>query len=226
MGVITISRQYGSDGRTVGLRAAEAAGYLYIDKELIEEVAREAQVPVSEVERFDERPEHPALRVFRKFLTSGYGDPLIDLPDYEMWPPTTVSELATQRQPALSVLDEESILRLTREAILRLADRDKIVLMGRGSQALLADRSDVLHVRIVAPLEYRILIVMERDGLGREEAARQCQKVDEKRKRYIKRHYGVAWDDPKLYHLTINTEQTGVEAAAQIIVETARCLLV
>ena len=69
MGVITISREYGSDGRTVARKVAEALSYHNIDKELLVEVAQKAQVPVSEVERYDELPEHPALRILRKFLT-------------------------------------------------------------------------------------------------------------------------------------------------------------
>ena len=224
MGVITISREYGSDGRAVGQKAAQALDYLYMDKDLIVEVAREAQVPVSEVERFDEQPEHPALRVLRKFLTPGYADTLTGLSEYEWWATATIPELSSQRDQALSTLDEEVFVRLTQEVMRRLADQGKVVLLGRGSQVLLADRSDTLHVRVVAPMEYRTKVIVEQDELDRVAASKRIRKVDEQRKRYIKRHYGVAWDDPKLYHLTVNAGQTGVEVAAQTVIEAARRL--
>ena len=68
MGVVTISRQYGSDGRSVGFKLAEKLGYLYMDKELIVEVARRAGVPVEEVERFDEMPEGDIKFSIKRFL--------------------------------------------------------------------------------------------------------------------------------------------------------------
>ncbi len=224
MGIVTISREYGSDGRTVAHKAAEKLGYLCMEKELIVEVAREAQVPVSEVERFDEQPEHPALRVLRKFLTPGHPDALTGLSEYEWWATVTVPELAGRRDRAFSVLDEEAYVKLAQAVILRLADRGKVVFVGRGSQVLLSGQADALHVRIVAPLEFRIQTTMKRDNLEREEALKRLRKVDEKRKRYIKRHYGVAWNASEHYHLTINTGQIGVEAAVNTVVEATRHL--
>lgn len=224
MGVITISREYGSDGRTVARKAADRLGYLCMDKELIVEVARQAQVPVSEVERFDEQPEHPALRVLRKFLTPGYPDALTGLSEYEWWATVSVPEFAGRGDRTLSVLDEEAYVKLTRDVILRLANRGNVVFVGRGSQALLAGRSNVLHARIVAPVDYRIRTTMERDGLERLDAVKRMQKVDEQRKRYVKRHYGINRNAPQHYHLTLNTARTGVEGAADIVVEATRHL--
>ena len=222
MGVITISRQYGSEGRKIGRAVAEALGYLYIDKDLMVEVAHEAQVPVSEVARYDECPEHPALRVLRKLLISPYPEDLVG-----PWEGEWASGFWVHRQidPGdIVFLDEDTCVRLTGEAMLRLTDRGNVVLMGRGGQALLAHPFDVLHVRIVAPETFRVKTIVEREGLSRAEAIGQIQKVDEQRKRYIKRHYTVNWDDPLHYHLIINTGWTGVEVAACLLVEAVRHL--
>ena len=102
MGVITISREYGSDGRTVARKVAEALSYHNIDKDLLVEVAQKAKVPVSEVERYDELPEHPALRILRKFLTPGYADTLTGLSEYEWWAAATVPELSEHKEQALT----------------------------------------------------------------------------------------------------------------------------
>jgi cytidylate kinase len=196
MGVVTISRQHGSDGRTVGVKAAESLGYQYMGKELIVRVALEADLPVSEVEAFDEQPEHPIMRAVRKFLAPPY--------------PGAAAGLAGED---------------TQKIMLRLANEGNVVLMGRGSQAALADREDALHVRIVAPEAFRIATVMGRDDLGAEDAAREIKRVDELRERYIKRHYGVTAADTEYYHLVINTGLCGVEAASEMVADALRRLL-
>ena len=224
MSAITISREYGSDGRSVALKCAELLGYLCMNKDLLVEVAREAQVPVSEVERYDERPEHPALRVLRKFLTPGHPDALTGLSEYEWWATASMPEVADQQRTGLPILDEDSFVQSTREVMLRLVERGRVVLVGRGSQALLASRADVLHVRIIRPLPSRIEWVMKREELSRQEAEKEIRKCDERRGRYLKRHYGVDWSKPENYHLTLNTGHIGVEAAARTIAEAVKHL--
>ncbi len=72
MGVITISRQYGSGGLAIGRMVAEILSYRYINKDLVIEVAREAEIPLSDIERFDECPESAATRLVKKLLLSPY----------------------------------------------------------------------------------------------------------------------------------------------------------
>ena len=222
MGVITVSREYGSDGRSVAQRAADLLGYLCMNKDLLVEVANEAQVPVSEAERFDERPEHPAMRVIRKFLTPGHPEAITGLSEYEWWATATVPELTGRADSGLPLPDEEAFVNITREVISRLAERNNVVLVGRGGQALLRDRSNTLHLRVVAPIDYRIQVVIDREELASDVAAKRIRKMDDYRKRYIKRHYGIAWNAAENYHLTLNTCQTGIDGAASIVAEAMR----
>lgn len=224
MSAITISREYGSGGRTIAAKVSKALGYEHIDKELLVAVAQEAQVPVSEVERYDEQPEHPALRILRKFLTPGYADTLTGLSEYEWWATATVPELSSQKDKALATLDEEVYVKLTAEVITRMAEQDKVVLVGRGGQAALAGRNDVLHVRVVAPCEFKMDIVKERDGLEGDAAIKHMKTMDEKRRTYLRRHYDIDLTDARLYHLTVNTGFWGMDAAADLIVKAARRL--
>ena len=226
MGVITISREYGSDGRTVAKRVAEAMSYHNIDKELLVEVAQKAQVPISEVERYDEQPEHPALRILRKFLTPGYADTLTGLAEYEWWATATVPELSEQEDQALTTMDEEVYAKLTAEVAEQLADQGDVVLLGRGGQAVLRGRIDALHVRVVGTRDFKLEVVKARDQLTRDEdAIRRMREVDDRRKTYIKRHYKVEWDDPNLYHLMVNTGLLSVDGAVDAIVCAARKVL-
>lgn len=223
MGVVTISRQYGSDGRSVGRRLAEKLGYLYMDKELIVEVARRAEVPVEEVERFDEMPEHPAVRLLKKFLTPAYPGAVTGMAGEEWVASAALPEIAGS-DVDVSVLDEDAYVRLTQEVMRHGADQGNVVLMGRGGQALLAGRSDVLHVRVIAPEAFRIETTTQRDSMEEAAARKHVAAVDDRRRRYVKRHFSIDLKDPFHYHLVVNTGLLGVESAASIIADAARKL--
>ena len=223
MGVVTISRTYGSDGRTVGHQLAEKLGYMYMDKELIVEVARRAEVPVSEVERFDESPEHPALRLLKKFLTPAYPGAVTGMAGEEWVASAALPELAAS-DVDVSALDEDAYVRLTQEVMRHTADQGKVVLMGRGGQALLAGRADVLHVRVVAPDAFCVKTISERDGIGEAETQKEIARIDDQRRRYVKRHFATNPKNTDHYHLIVNTGLIGVEGAAAVITEAARRL--
>ncbi|MCH2664508.1 cytidylate kinase-like family protein, partial [bacterium] len=202
MGLITLSRQYGSDGRTVGLKVAQLLGYHYVNKEIISRVANEANVPVSEVERFDEKPESAALRVLKKFLAPNYSGLGPELAEHDWWTATTLSGTLPATNQSM-FLDEDVYVRLTREVIQKLSERDDLVILGRGALSFLKDREDTLHVRIVASEDHRIQTAMERDSLDEETARREVARIDEGRKTYLKRHYNLDWDQADQYHLVV-----------------------
>ncbi len=223
MGVVTLSRQYGSDGRTVGLIAAQLLDYHYVNKEIITQVAEEANVPVAEVERFDENPESAALRVLKKFLAPNYSGLGPELAEHDWWTATTLSGTLPSTHQSL-FLDEDLYVRLTRTVIQKLSERDNLVILGRGALALLRGRKDTLHVRVVASKEHRIKTAMERDDLDKNTAQKEVDRIDERRKTYLKRHYGVDWARSDQYHLIVNTEHLGTDGAAHLIAEAARRL--
>lgn len=223
MGIVTISRQYGSDGRTVGLKASERLGYRYVNKEIISEVAQKANVPVNEVERFDEQPESAAVRILRKFLAPSYTTVGPELAEHDWWTATTLAGATPSSHESLS-LDEDVFVQLTREVIHKLAEQGNLILIGRGCQVLLTGRSDVLHVRVVAPLEYRIDVAVRRDGLGKENARAEILKMDQLRQTYLKRHYSVDWNRSDQYHLVVNTAWLGVDGASALIASAAGSL--
>ena len=220
MGVITISRQYGSDGRSVGRKVAQALAYEYVDKELIAAVSHRAEVSLEDVERYDERPEHPVARAFRKLLIPAYDPVLIGAMD-SGW--GVYGGRQADWEETSPAFDEDSCVRVTAEVMRHLAASVNVVLIGRGGQAL-ALGPHVLHVCIVAPEEFRMKTVMERDELGPDEAAKQIRLTDRQRRRYIKRHYGIDWDDAHHYDIVLNTGRLGVEGAARIVQDMAEHL--
>jgi cytidylate kinase len=105
------------------------------------------------------------------------------------------------------------------EAVLRVAyQHGNVVILGRGGQAILKDKPEVLHVRIVASLEARAQHLHKRENYSLGEAQDIAIKRDQASAEYLKRFYDLDWTDPALYDLVINTTKLGLEGATQLIV--------
>ena len=228
MAVVTISRQLGSIGDLVAHRTAERLGYDWVDKDLITEIAREANVPESEVEKYDELSESSVKRFIRSLITPSRSVPV---PPAMLWGlefPYEVSAALLADDTALTgeqhLLDQRDYLKFLQAAVDRLYERGNIIIVGRGSQAILRDRPNTLHVRTVAPLEARIRVVMERREVSSKEARDMIRKSDKRRAAYLRDNYDIDWDDITLYHFMINTGHTSQAAAARLIEQAVRNL--
>jgi len=91
------------------------------------------------------------------------------------------------------------------------------VIVGRGGQVLLADKRDVLHIRVVAPLELRVAYVARREGLDLDAARRRVQAKDRARTRYMKTQYHCQHEDPHLYDLVIDSAVLDLDSAVDLI---------
>ena len=108
--------------------------------------------------------------------------------------------------------------RLTVEEVMRgLAHAGNVMLVGRGSQIVLAGRAGVLHVRIIAPRAERVRCVQERCHVSTEAAAARIDASDHARAGYLRRSYDARWDDPMLYDLILNMAHLTVESAANLL---------
>ena len=117
--------------------------------------------------------------------------------------------------------------RLTVEEVMRgLADAGNVMLVGRGSQIVLAGRAGVLHVRIMAPRAERVRCVQKRCHVPAEAAAARIDASDHARAGYLRRSYGARWDDPMLYDVILNTAHLTVESAADLLCRTAQQIAV
>ncbi|MDE3258644.1 MAG: cytidylate kinase-like family protein [Gemmatimonadota bacterium] len=222
MAVITVSRQLGSIGDLVARRASEVLSYDFVDKNLITEVAREANVPESEVEKFDEQAHSAVKRFIHSLIVPSRSVPTppamlwgLEFP-YEVSATLLAGDATANEERHL--LDQRDYLRFLQATVHRLRKRDSVIIVGRGGQAILRDDPDTLHVRTVAPLEDRIRVVVERQNLRTQREARELiQKSDRRRAAYLRDNYQIDWDDPALYHVVVNTGRTCLESAALII---------
>jgi cytidylate kinase len=201
--IITISRQYGAGGSEVARRVAAELGWRVVDNELIDRVARNAGLPAEEVARKEERAPGFLERLIRALARS-------------------VPELFPTPAAKLPEPEEAALLRATERTVAELAGEGRVIVVGRAAPAVLRGRHDALHVKLVAPVEFRIQTAVGRLGLSPAEAGRVLRETDASRERYLRQHYGLDWNDPGNYDLTLNTGRLGLEGAARLIVSCAR----
>jgi len=202
--VITITRQYASGGSEIAQLVGRALRWTVIDNEFVDEVARRAGLPPDEVAQREERAPGLLERLAR---TLAVASP-------EMF-------IATAGVPRVEE-DETTILRMTERVIREAALEGRVVLVGRGAQALLAQRDDALHVYVVASKPWRARLAIERLGVNPAEVNRVVDETDQQRDRYVKTSYGRARQDPLNYDMVLNTERLGFEGAAALVVAEAQ----
>jgi cytidylate kinase len=121
----------------------------------------------------------------------------------------------------LGVRPSAGALRLYQEkvtaVIYEMAAAGNVLLLGRGGQVILAERADVLHVRIIAPRAMRLALVQTRCHVSIEVAAARIDASDAARTGFLKRHFGVRGDEAHLYDLVINMAHLDVTAVVDLV---------
>ena len=98
-----------------------------------------------------------------------------------------------------------------------LADQGEVVIVGRGGQLVLRGHPQVLHVRIVAPLEVRVDRVAASKSVSPKAALAQIKASDRTRRLYFQKFYQADWDEPTLYDLILNSGRIPPDAAVEMI---------
>lgn len=185
MRAITISRQYGSGGGEIARLLAEKLGWRLVDHEVVVGVARELGVSQEEAEAQDERSESLITRLLAG-MSLAY--------------PNEGTELAASPE-ARATLYQEALRRVVETA----ANEGNVVIVGRASQVVLANRRDVFHARIVAPLDLRVVYVSRREDLNPQQARDRINHKDQDRIKSLQARFHRHPDEASLYDLTVNT---------------------
>ncbi|MFW6135860.1 MAG: AAA family ATPase [Chloroflexota bacterium] len=104
-----------------------------------------------------------------------------------------------------------------REVMGDLAARGSVVIVGRAGQVILKDRSDVLHVRVIAPLGLRVDRIASMEGIPTAAARARVEQSDRTRREYLEGCYGVDWNDPQLYDLVLSTRRLTVPDGTDLV---------
>ena len=220
MAVITVARQLGSNGDRIAERVADILGYEFVDHRLIEEIAAITDTSPEEVEKFDEKGEGRVKHFLKRLLVpeiSPGGFPLSSaayFPEFGLEFPYVMDRNADE---GITYLDRGTYQLLITTLVQDMGETGNVVLVGRASQTILANHKDAFHVKIVAPFEIRCERIMQLRAMDQENAVELVEQHDRWRKLYLRNFHGVDWDDPLLYHLTINTGRMDEDAAVDLI---------
>lgn len=114
---------------------------------------------------------------------------------------------------------KERYLLAVKATLCELLEPGEGIYHGHAGHFLLEGIPNVLRLRLIAPMEYRIKAAMSELKLDREHAVRHIQEVDEQRVKWVRQVYGADWHDPSLYDLVINLDRVSVEQAVDTAAE-------
>lgn len=195
--IITISRQFGSGGRTVGRMVAEKLGIPFYDKELVDQIALESGFAPKFVE---EHGEHSPGKSIFSYAFAPQGVPGI--------------------MNGLSAAD--FLWHIQCSTIMQLADKGSCVIVGRNADYILKDRKDCLHVFIYADMDYRTDRIVRLYGESEKSPLARLQEKDKRRSVNYQHYTGKTWGAAENYDICLNTSVIGIEKAVDIIVSMVR----
>lgn len=194
--IITIGRQFGSNGRELGRVLANKLGIPFYDKEILNEAAKNSGLSEQILQNFDEKPT-------KSFLYSLVMDPYnfgFAGANYQ----TNINQQAFQA---------------TYDTIKKIAEDGPCVIVGRCADYALRHDPNLLRLFIYAPLETRIKTVMERFDISEEKAKAQIQKEDKSRALYYNYYTSKKWGELESYDLFVNSNTMSIDKATDFIVK-------
>ncbi len=192
--IITISREFGSGGRTIGHQVAEALGIPFYDKELVDQVALESGFAPKFVEEHGEHS--PGSSIF-SYAFASHGTPGV--------------------MNGLSTAD--FLWNIQCGVILQLAEQGPCVIVGRNADYILKDRPDVLHAFIYADKEFRADRIVRLYGESEKSPMTRLNEKDKRRKVNYQHYTGRTWGKAHNYDISLNSGILGIETCADILVK-------
>ena len=200
MPVITISRQFGAGGWTLGKRLSKRLGYRYVDEDMIKEVASKIGASPDQVLAFEKTGGSKLMKFLDRIVSKDFIDRLI-----------------TEKY---AYVDEKGYVDVVKGIVQDLYWQGNVIIIGRGSQFILEDYQGTFHILLVQHFEPRILFVMEKYKLDRNEAEKAIKNRDQTRKQFLNFFSGKELhDDPITYDLVLNMNRMTMEKAEELIVK-------
>ena len=198
--IITIGRQFGSGGREIGETIAKKLNIPFYDKELITMAAEQSGISAEVFEKADEKASNTLLYalLLASFPMSMHSAQANDLP-----------------------LNDKLFL-IQFDIITRIAKAGPCVIVGRCSNYMLRDYTNVVNAFIHAPLEARIERVMRIYSVDRRGAEDMMQKTDKRRATYYSYFTNSMWSEIGNYDIAVNSAKLGVDGSAEMIIDFAR----
>jgi cytidylate kinase len=184
--IITIEREYGSQGAEFAHRLADELGWRLVDKCLVEEIARKAHVTKAMVANCDERLDPWYYRIGKSFWHG-----------------------SVERLPAImaesEVFDSERMVTLVREYLKERVAEGNCVVVGRGAAPVLAGVPGAFHIFVYASMKRKIEWFQREFPDRADQAEEELLATDHRRATYIRTFYDQDWADRRLYQLMLNS---------------------
>ena len=201
-GIITISREYGSGGRQVGLTVAKKLGMEFYDKELIDAAAKEIGFPTEMIADREQRLTNSLLYNFA--MGTLYG-------------------IAYPREPKVSELPlTEQIYQAQKKAIEEAAKRGSCIFVGRCADYILKSRPDVLRVFIYADRDIRKRRAIEEYGEIEEYIDEFMYQTDKRRRIHYENYTNQKWGSRENYDLMLNSGDLGLDKCVELLCEAVK----
>lgn len=197
MAVITISRQFGAGGKTLGKMVADKLGYDFADNDIIQMVAEAANVSPQFVESVEREAGSRLARVVSSMVSKSLVERV----------------LKNER----GYIDEQLYIDYLVVIIAQIAEEGNAVILGRGSQYILNDHPDAYHILLINDQENRIKFMVENYDLPYNKAARLVSFEDRRRMNLYRKIGKTDYDRPSLYHMVLNMNRVSLDKALELI---------
>lgn len=196
--VITINRELGSGGRTIGRKLAERLNVKFYDKALIQELTKKFDLSVEELEKVK------AKRSWWNEFVQNY---------------LNRHNVEERFNVEANVATTENIFRVESQFLKELAAEESCVIAGRSGFYIFRNEPNAFKILIQSTMEKRIERVMEKQGLSEEDAKAVIAKVDKGRERYTQEFSGTSRYDTRNYDLVINVANLTEDDAVDVIMD-------
>ena len=199
--VITINRELGSGGRTVGRILAEKLGVPYYDKALTKPLEEKFDMSIDQIERLKGN-NRSWWENIKRVLILGEGA-------------ANSSEYYDEEKKEL--VTSEAVLKAEKEILQSIADEESCVIAGRSAFFVTNGLQNRLNILIQASMEHRLARVMAKRGISEKEAKKIIKDVDETREEYMKNNAHTSRYDTRNYDLVIKMDGKTEEDAVNVI---------
>ncbi len=200
--VITINRELGSGGRTIGEKLAKRLEVPFYDKALIQGLKDRYHLSTEEIER---------LKGQRHNWWSDFKRSMMMMPNYMS------SDYVPGKTPIPDFLITDDIFQTETEILKGIAADGSCVIAGRSGFHIFRDHPNHLSILIQASMDYRVSRVMQKQNISAEEARSIIDKVDKGRENYVQKYTGTSRYDTRNYQLVINVDEHSEDEIVDMI---------
>jgi len=199
MSVITISRQFGAEGKILGRRLADTLEYYYADEDIIERAVMEVYLSSDGKKIFETEPGDKLRRFISRL--NPFGTSLMELP-------------LSDKERHIDGLKYVELLNLI---IPKIATDGNAVIVGRGGQLILHDFDDTYHLLLIAKKEDRTKFIEDDYRVSKTRTLQILKRMDKRRTNLYSYFGRKDYDDPKLYDLVLNMSILSLDKAEELI---------